>query len=123
MTIVDLKDMYFMIPIHSEDRSVLWFSAHDCYFQFTCLLFSILCTPWIFTKTPKPITSLLKKLDTRPVVSIDSMLVMAESQQLARDHALWLVFLLENLDFTVHPEKTVMTPSQEIEILGVQVHS
>ena len=60
MTKVDLKGaycMYFMIPIHSEERSVLWFSTQDYHFQFTCLPFGLSCTLWVFIKTLKAIIS------------------------------------------------------------------
>ena len=50
-TKVDLKDAYFMIPILSTDRPVLHFFAYDHHFQFTCLPFGLLSTPWVFTKT------------------------------------------------------------------------
>ena len=123
MTKVDLKDAYFAIPIHEEDRSFLRFSALDCHFQFTCLPFGLSSAPWVFTKTLRPIITLLRELGVRLVAYIDDILVMAESPQRARDHTLGLIFLLESLGFIVHPDKSITNPSQEIEFLGMQVHS
>ena len=57
----------------------------------------------------------------RLVAYIDDFLVMAESKELARDHTLGLIFLLENLGFIIHPEKSVTTPSQELEFLGMVI--
>ena len=79
--------------------------------------------PWVFTKTLKPAITLLRELGVRLVVYIDDILIMAESEQLARDHTLGLIYLLENLGFIVHPVKRVTTPTQQIEFLGMLVHS
>ena len=46
---------------------------------------------------------------------------MADSPERSRDHTLALIFLLENLGFIVHPEKAIMTPTQEIEFLGMVI--
>ena len=54
---------------------------------------------------------------------IDDVLVMAETEELARDHTKALVFLLEALGFIVHPTKTVRDPSQRLEFLGMTVDS
>ena len=92
MTKMDLKDTYFTNPIHNENRLVLWFSAHNHHFQFTSLPFVQPCAPWVFTKTSKPIITLLRELGVRLVAYIDSILVMVKSQQLVRDHTLGLIF-------------------------------
>ena len=118
MTKVDLKDAYFTIPVHSRDRPLLRFYALGSQYQFTCLPFGLSSAPWVFTKTLKPVTTLLRELGVRLVIYIDDILVVAESPELAREHTEGLVYLLENLGFTVHPEKTQLTPTQTIEFLG-----
>ena len=123
MTIVDLKDAYFMIPIHQSDRQYLRFSVQSRHFQFNCLPFGLSCAPWVFTKTLKPVISQLRELGVRLVVYIDDILIMAESEELARDQTLGLTYLLENLGFIIHSVKKVTTPTQQIEFLGMQVHS
>ena len=35
---MDLKNTYFMIPIHEEDRDFLKFQFRDKYYMFNCLL-------------------------------------------------------------------------------------
>ena len=54
---------------------------------------------------------------------IDDILVIAETVELARDHTSGVIYLLENLGFIIHPEKTAKEPSQEVEFLGMMVDS
>ena len=54
---------------------------------------------------------------------IDDILVLAEVEERVRDHTSGLIYLLENLGFMVHPEKTVTTPTLEVEFLGMVVDS
>jgi len=74
MTKVDLKDAYFMIPIHEEDRAFLKFSFKQNTYQFRCLPFGLACVPWIFTKILKPLTAQLPQLGMRMIVYIDDIL-------------------------------------------------
>ncbi len=120
MTKIDLKDAYFTIPIHTTSRSVLHFSTEQNLYEFSCLPFGLPCAPWVFTKTLKPALTLLKELGIRLVAYIDDIFVLAE---IAKDHTSALIYLLENLGYIVHPEKTVTVPSQEIEFLGMVVDS
>ena len=123
MTKVDLKDAYFMIPIHTSHRRLLRLCVRDRHYQFTCLPFGLSCAPWVFTKTLKPVTTMLRELGVRLVIYIDDILIMAETREQARDHTLGLIYLLENLGFIIHPVKSLTNPTQEIEFLGMQVDS
>lgn len=70
----------------------------------------------LLTKTLKPALTLLRELGVRLVAYIDNILVMTETEEIARDHT---CRLLEDLGFIVHSEKSVTTPSQELEFLGM----
>ena len=45
MVKVDLKDVYFMVPIREEDRAFLKFSFRNHTYQFMCLPFGLACAP------------------------------------------------------------------------------
>ena len=96
---------YFMVPVHEEDRAFLKFSFQERTYQFKCLPFGLACAPWVFTKTLKPLAPLLRQLGMRLIVYIDDILFLAESKELAWDHVIPLVYLLENLGFVISKTK------------------
>ena len=123
MAKVDQKDSYIMVPVHDGNRPLVHFVARECLYQFTCLSFGLSCTPWVFTKTLKPVAATLRELGVRLVIYIVDILVMVESQDKVRVHNLGLIYLLKNLGFIIYSEKTLTVPTQEIEFLGMQVDS
>ena len=88
---------------------------------YTCLPFGLSCAPWAFTKVLKPVVAFLRSLGIRLIIYIDDILVIGKSPDEVRDHVEALIALLEGLGFIVNMEKSVTTPSQQIEFLGLQV--
>ena len=120
---VDLKDAYFAIPIHQTHQKYLHFQFQEKAFRFTCLPFGLSSAPWVFTKTLKPALAILRQRGVRMIAYIDDILLIAGSKDQALDHAQALVHLLESLGFIINTEKSVLTPSQTIEFLGLSVSS
>ena len=96
VTKVDLRDAYFTVPIHSLNTPFLCFSTVSGLYQFTFLPFSLPCAPWVFTKTLKPVLTLLRKLGVRLVACIDDILILAETEEMSKDDASRLIYLIEN---------------------------
>ena len=119
MTKVDLKDASFAIPLNCQDRKLLRFQWQGKLYQFNCLPFGLSSAPWIFTKATKPVVTILRTLGMRIIIYIDDILVMAPSKEIAQQHTDCLIFLLENLGFTINRQKSLTDPSQEIEFLGL----
>ena len=67
--------------------------------------------------------AMLRWLGVRLVSYIDDILVIAAFPEKVRDHTLSLNFLLDNLGFIVHPGKVITTPTQQIEFLGMVIHT
>jgi len=55
------------------------------------------------------------------IVYIDDILVMAESSDLVKSHLEALTHLLTGLGFIINTTKSITTPTQQIEFLGLQV--
>ena len=55
MASVDLRDAYYSVPIHNEDKKYLRFCWKGKLFQFTCLPNGLACAPGLFTKILKPV--------------------------------------------------------------------
>ena len=121
MAKVDLKDAYFAIPIHKSHHQYLRFHYQERCYQFQYLPFGLLSAPWIFTKTLKPALALLREMGVRLIAYIDDILILAESQEQARNHAEALVYLLQCLGFKVNQKKSVLEPAQVMEFLGFTV--
>ena len=118
---VDLKDAYFTVPVHPDHQCYLRFSIEGVNYQFTCLLFGLTCSLWAFTKIMKAVVALLRSWGTRMVIYIDD--IISESAVQARQHLEVLTHILQSLDFIINTEKSVMTPTQELEFLGMMVNT
>ena len=86
-------------------------------------LFGIGPAPRIFTKLLKILVSVLRRLNILIIIYLDDMLLIGytiEETLMARDT---VIFLLQQLGFVLNLKKSVLTPTQRIESLGVTVDS
>ena len=120
---LDLKDAYFTVPIHRDHWKFLHFVVDQVHYQFTCLPFGLSCAPWAFTKVLKPVAAFLRSVGVRLFVYIDDILVIGKTPDEVRNHTDALIALLEGLGFIVNMEKSVLTPSQQIEFLGLLLNT
>ncbi|XP_068738744.1 uncharacterized protein [Montipora capricornis] len=123
MASVDLRDAYYSIPIASEDRKYLMFEWQGSYFQFTCLTNGLYCAPRIFTKILKPVYAHLRVLGHTCMGHIDDSLLIAQNPNDCVNNIHDTVHLFSKLGFIVHPEKSILKPTQEIEFLGFIINS
>ena len=113
----------FHHPSSSQHQQYLRFTVDGNCYQFACLPFGLSCAPWTFTKVMKPLMGLVRAWGIRIIIYIDDMLVLSESKEMAAQHLEVLTFLLEALGFIVNGEKSILCPSQELELLGLLVDS
>ena len=97
LTKLDLKDAYLTVPVHPGYQKYLKFHWQGQQWQFTVLPFGLNSAPYIFTKLMKPVVATLRKLGIRVVLYLDDMLLMANSQDRARDHFQCATYLLTAL--------------------------
>lgn len=92
-------------------------------YQFRCLAFGLSSAPWLFTKILKPIVTFLRKLGLRLVINLDDILLLnANVEGAGKDYVL-AVSLLEKCGFLINLGKSVGSPSQVIEYLGIIINS
>ena len=120
---VDLKDAYLTAPIDSSHQQYLRFMLDRESYQFTCLPFGLSCAPHTFTKVMKPVMILLRLWGARIIVYINDMLILAETSEQASKHLETLLWTLQSLEFIINQEKSVTTPPQEIDFLGLLTNS
>ena len=74
-------------------------------------IFGLASAPRVFTRIMKPVVGILRQLGIRIVIYLDYMLIMAQTQKMAKCHATTTINLLESLGFTVNYQKSVLIPS------------
>ena len=72
MAKINLKDMYFVVPISKKVRKHQRFRWGNRPFQFNCLPFGLSYTPWIFTKITKAVLVILREMGIRLITYIDN---------------------------------------------------
>lgn len=102
MVKLDVKDVYLTVPV--------WINY-------------VASAPKDFTKIMKSVVDMLRKMGVGLTVYLDYILIIAESKQLATQHSQLVSTTLENLGFVVNYEKSVLTPSPQMEYLGFLVDS
>ena len=118
-----LKDAYLTVPIWEKHQKYLRFLWRDSLLEFACLPFGLASAPRVFTKLLKPVLSFLRQRGIRLIAYLDDFLIMAESKQLALQHAATTLNILEGLGFVINYQKSLLIPSQQIEFLGYIVNS
>ena len=120
---LDLKDAYFCIPLAEESKKFVRFYCEGDLYQFLCLCLGVAPAPYVFTKLLKIPIAFLRTIGTLIIIYLDDMLLIgrtAENVQMYRDT---VILLLQELGFVINLKKSVMTPSQEMEFLGMVINS
>ena len=120
---VDLKDAYFTVPVWKNHQKFLRFVWKETMYEFACLPFGLSSAPRVFTKLMKPVVAQLRKQGIRLIIYLDDILIMAETESLAKHHAQTTCNLLETLGFVINYQKSLLVPSKEMEFLGFLINS
>lgn len=123
MASIDLKDAYFSIPIHYDDRKYLRFLWQNRLYEFVCLPFGYSLAPRTFTKILKPVYALLRAQGIRTTYYIDDTLIVASSAHQCSEHTRQVSSLLSDLGFQINYGKSHLDPSRTISFLGFQIDS
>jgi len=124
MTTFDLKDVYYSVPVALEHQKYLKFIWRDQLYAFTSLPMGLSSSPRVFTKVMKPVFAYLRSQFGHTCLgSIDDSFYLEDSFMKCELATLRRVQLIISLGFKVHPEKSVVVPTQTLEFLGFVLDS
>lgn len=123
MACLDLKDAYFLVPVHQEHRKYLRFSFNGNLYEFTCLPFGLCTAPFVFTKLTKPVVHKLRSQGHISVIYLDDLLLIGRSQEECIANIQETRSLLESLGFILNLEKCQLRPSTTCKFLGFMLNS
>ena len=118
MASIDLKDAFYSIPIHPEHQKYLKFVVLSKIYQYTCMLNGYGLAMRIFTKVSKVLFFYLRSKGFISVVFVDDSYLQGNTYKACLHNIENTIELLQNLWFTTHPTKSILTPTQRITFLG-----
>ena len=120
---IDLKDAFYPIPIHPEHHKYLKFVVLSKIYQYTCMPNDYGPAMRIFTKVSKVPFSHLRSTRFVSVVFVDDSYLQGNNYKALLRNIENTIELLQNSGFTIHPTKSVLTPTQRITFLGYVIDS
>ena len=123
MSSIDLKDAYYSVPIAKHHRKFLRFSWRGQLWQFDCMPNGLALAPRKFTKLLKPVLAKLREEGHVSTSFLDDSLLLSDSEEESVQNVQATVQLFRSLGFIIHPDKSVLEPTQQIQYLGVVIDS
>ena len=102
-----------------KERSLRFAWSGNLY-ECLCLCFGLGPAPRIFSKPFKVPIALLRQLNIRLVIYLDDILLMGRTEEVLMSQDT-LIFLLQHLGFVIKLKKSVLKPSQQIDVLGLKI--
>ena len=104
MTLVDLKDAFFKISIHSDYQKVFKFIHERIPCEFSSMSNGYSNAMRVFTNVLKPAFSYLREIKYLSVVYVDDSYLQGETFEECLQNITETVKLLQSLGFTIHPK-------------------
>ena len=114
MASIDLKEAYYSVPISSTDKKFLKFEWKGTLYQFVSFPNGLTLCPRKFTKLLKSVFSVLRQQGHISVPYTDDSWLTADSFHLRIQNVMDTVTLLDKVGFIIHPEESVLVPTQII---------
>ena len=116
----DIKNGFYHVPVHVEDREYLSFAWRGAYYQFTVTPFGLRVSPYYFCKILRPVIAYLREQGLRVSVYVDDF-CLAAPRALITDHCDLLVHTLADLGIHVNFEKSQLSSSRCLDYLGYTI--
>ena len=120
----DFTDAYYSVAVAPGSRKYLRFCFEGQLYEFTCLANGLRPGPRLFTKLLKvPLSFLREKYGITITAYLDDTLLVFESEADAYKYGEIAAELLQDLGFMISKDKSVVTPTKQIEFLGFVIDS
>ena len=120
---IDLTDAFYSVLIKHNCRKYLKFEWLGKLYVFTCLPNGLSTASRIFTKVMKPVFGTLRKMGHENVAYIDDSLLKGDSYEQCMNNIFDTMELIDSLGLTIHPDKSIIVPTQCIEFVGFLLNS
>lgn len=120
---IDIKEAYFLLPIHKSHTKFLRFYFEGNLYEFLALPFGLCSAPYIFTKILQPVFAHLRSNGLLSVRFLDDFLCLGKTAEDCLKNANITIQLLTSLGFVINFEKSNLTPQTTCKFLGFLLNS
>lgn len=118
-SLLDLIDAFLHVPLALRSRKYVRFMVLGRVFQFRSLPFGLCTAPLTFCKVCKPVIRYLRARSIPVHPYMDDWLLRFKPNTDSMRSLRFVLALLRNLGFGVHPKKSHLSPSCKFQFLGV----
>ena len=123
MASVDLKDTFFIVPVHIPHQKYFKFGWFQNFCKFLGMPNGYSDAMRIFTKILKPVFGHLRNQGHISVIFVDDSYLQGDTKHECMNNINATIDLLSSLGFSIHTGKSVLIPTQKIEFLEFLIDS
>ncbi|HJS83402.1 MAG TPA: DNA N-6-adenine-methyltransferase, partial [Nitrososphaera sp.] len=120
---IDLEDAYYHVGIHPDYQRFFQFQWKENIFQFLCMPFGYNDAPRLFTQMMKVVAKEIRLQGIRLVIYMDDLLILSPTMEQAQRDRDTVLKILKNFGLTISTKKSVLSPAQIMQYLGVLIDS
>jgi hypothetical protein len=109
VTSVDLKDAYFHVAIHKDDKKFLRFVVDNEVYEFQVLPFGLSTAPRVFTRVVAALVAYLRKRGIKMFYYLDDWLLSNLFAEKLREHTHLALAETKSAGFIVNKDKSDLT--------------
>lgn len=114
--------IFFCLSIKNIEK-ILRFRFQNQLYEFNCLPFGLNTAPLVFTKLLRSVAKYLRQRGCKVVIYLDDILIVGRDFNECYRWVKMTKKALLSLGFVINKEKSILTPTQEIEYLGYKFNS
>lgn len=106
MTDLDLKDAYYLVPVHKMSRTYIRFIFNEEIFEFTCLPFGLYLNPYLFPKLMKVFVYYLRSVGWILCIYLEDFLFFGKNYNIClrtRTRCKFLSFTIDSRFLHIKP--------------------